>query len=146
MTAASANRDRLVRGVSNVVPGKGVGADSSEFYAGAMVCHNNAGRIARAADTANFKIAGVVKKRLTTGASNALLVEFEYGHEEWFINDGTIVAASIGLDATILDDQTASIAGTTTNDIRAGKIMELETIKGVAGVWIRIGVMSTAAA
>lgn len=144
MTALAANKERRTRGTP--VKGYGTGADSSTFYEGALCCHNNSGKIAVAADTANFKIAGVVTKRLVTGSSNTLLVEFEYGHEEWFPDDSNVAAASIGNDGTILDDQTVSVSGTTTNDIRIGKIMERETYKGQAGVWIRIGVHGVAAA
>lgn len=146
MTALAANKERRTRNLGNLCRGSGTGADSSTFYSGALVCHNNSGKIAVAADTANFKIAGVCTKRVVTGSSNTLLVEFEWGHEEWFPDDGNIAAASIGLDATILDDQTASNLATTTNDIRMGRIIERETYKGQAGVWVQVGVFGTAGA
>lgn len=146
MTALAANKERRVRNISQMRKGSGTGADSSTFYEGALCCHNNSGKIAVAADTASFKIAGVVSKKLVTVGSNTLLVEFEFGHEEWFPDDGSIAAASIGLDATVLDDQTASVAATTTNDVRMGRVIERETYKGTAGVWVQVGVFGTAAA
>jgi hypothetical protein len=146
MTALAANKERRTRNYHLARKGKGTGADSSTFYEGALCAHNNAGKIAVAADTASFKIAGVVTKRVVTGASNTVEIEFEFGHEEWFPDDGNIAAASIGLDATILDDQTASVAATTTNDIRMGRVIERETYKGQAGVWVQVGIYGTAAA
>lgn len=146
MTALAAAKERRTRNYHLVRRGKGTGADSSNFYAGALCCHNNSGKIAVAADTANFKIAGVVTKKVTTGSSNTLEVEFEWGHEEWFPDDTNVAAASIGNDGTILDDQTVSVSGTTTNDIRIGRIIERETYKGTAGVWIQVGIHGVAAA
>lgn len=144
MTALAANKTRRTRGTPK--KGYGIGADSSTFYEGALVCHNNAGKIAVAADTANFKIAGVCTKYLVTGSSNTLLVEFEFGHQEFLANDTNVVNVGIGLDATIADDATVSNVGTTTNDIRAGRIQQLETIGGVSGVWVDIGNFGTAGA
>lgn len=146
MAALTANKSRLTRNEGAKQLGSGVGADSSTFYAGALVCHNNAGKIAVAADTASFKIAGICKSYLVTGSSNTARVEFEFGHEEWVADDGNVAAASIGLDATILDSGTASVAATTTNDIRMGRITERETVKGQAGVWVAVADFSTAAA
>lgn len=146
MAALTANKERRTRNTGLIRTGSGVAADSTTFYEGGLLMYNNLGRIAKGADSAAFKIAGVAKKALVTGASNTVRIEFEFGHEEWFPVDGTVVVASIGLDATCLDDQTGSIAATTTNDIRLGKIVELETYKGVAGAWIQVGIFSTAAA
>ena len=146
MTALAANKERRTRNAHLMRVGAGTGADSSEFYEGAMVAHNNAGKIARAADTANFKIAGIARKRTTTGSSNTTKIEFEFGHEEWTICDATVVNGGIGLDGVILDDGTVTNAATATNDIRIGKITELETYKGVTGCWVQVGVLSTAAA
>jgi hypothetical protein len=148
MAALTANKNRKTKLADGMRPvlGEMTGADSSEFYQGAMCCHNNSGKIARAADTANFKIAGVVRERLTTGASNTSRVKFEWGQLEWFAHDGNISNASIGLDAVILDDGTITNAATATNDVRIGRIHELETIDGTAGAWVHVGVFSTAAA
>jgi hypothetical protein len=139
MAALTANKVRRIRNAHKMLKGRGVAADSSEFFVGAMLAHNNAGRIARGADTASFKAAGVCNQRLSTGASNTLLVEFEWGHEEWFpINGSDVGNAGIGLDPTIFDDQLVSNLATTTNDVRFGRSTELETIAGVSGVWIEV--------
>lgn len=146
MTALAANKTRRIRSVGSMRVGELTGVDSDEFYEGGLVSHNNSGRVAPSSDTANHKIAGVAVRRQTTGSSNTDKVRFEWGHEEWFPQDGNLGNAALGLDACILDDQTLTNAGTATNDIRAGKIVELETIGGVAGAWIVVGVFGTAAA
>jgi hypothetical protein len=144
MTALAANKDRRTRGTPR--KGYGIGADSSTFYEGAIVCHNNAGKIAVGADAANFKAAGICTKYLVTGSSNTALVEFEYGHEEFLTNDTEVVNAGIGLDAVILDDATVTNLDTATNDVRLGRITQLQTVDGVSGVWVNVTNFGTAGA
>lgn len=146
MTALAANKERRTRNLEHMRKGKATGADSLVVYEGAILMHNNSGKLAVGADTASCKIAGVSPKRVTLGTSNTVELEYEFGHEEWFPDDGNVAAASIGADATILDDQTASVSGTTANDIRMGRIIERETYKGQAGVWVQVGIFGTAAA
>lgn len=137
MAALVANRERFVRNVGPQRKGKGVGADSKEFYEGALLCYDTAGKITPAADTAGFRIAGVAAKRQTTGASNTDVVEFEFGHEEWFPSTG-IAAGDMQANAVITDDNTLTDALTATNDVEAGLVTELETKRGTAGAWIRV--------
>ena len=60
----------------------------------------------------------------------------EYGHLEWFpIGSGTFSAA-VGLDACVLDNRSITTGTVATNDVRMGRIAELETIAGVAGAWV----------
>jgi hypothetical protein len=49
----------------------------------------------------------------------------------------------VGKNVTILDDNTASIAATTTNDVLLGKVTEYVS---ATQVWVEIGVFSTLAA
>jgi len=143
MAALTTNKVRFQRNIHNKMLGSGTGADSSEFYEGGLVAHNNAGRIARGADTASFKTCGVISTRLTTGASNTLRVEFEFGHEEWFaINATDIDNTKIGLNAIISDDQTLTNAATAANDVPIGRVTELETKNGVSGAWVQVGVFA----
>lgn len=139
MTALAANKVRRTRGVANTKKVSGVGADSSEFYEGAIGAYNNASKIARGADTANFRTAGVVTRRTTTGSSNTTEIELERGHEEWFPHDGNLGVTSLGKNACVLDDATLTNAATATNDVPVGEIIELETIGGVAGAWVAVG-------
>lgn len=86
------------------------------------------------ADTANGIVMGI----------STQLVDTALGHTKcpvkrgafWFNNDGTITAAMVGRQCTVLDNQTVSIAGTTTNDVIAGEILELATVDGVSQVLV----------
>jgi hypothetical protein len=137
MAALTANRERFVRAVGRQEKGSGVGVDSDEFYEGQLVCFNGSGKIAPAADTAGFRVAGVCTKRVTTGASNTTEIEFEYGHQEWFPHSG-LVNADIGANCVVSDDNTVTETTTATNDVEVGLITEIESLRGTAGVWIRI--------
>lgn len=57
-------------------------------------------------------------------------------------NDGTITAANVGALATVLDNQTVSLAATTTNDVGAGYIVEVDA----DGVWVDMTQAKIAAA
>lgn len=136
MTALAANRERFTRG-RMPTRGSGVGASSKEFYEGQLVAFDTSGKIAPAADTAGFRIAGVALKRQTTGGSNTVEVEFEWGHEEWFPSTGP-TAADLQSHAMVSDDNNVTDAATATNDVEVGLITELETKRGTAGAWMRI--------
>lgn len=142
MAALTSNKARRQRNIHAKRLGKGRAADSSEFFEGGIVASNNAGRLARAANTANFKAAGVQPSRVSTGASNTKVVEFEYGHEEWFAHDGNLGVTSLFKNASVLDDQTVTNAATGTNGCLLGMITELETIEGQAGAWVAVGVFA----
>lgn len=136
MAALAANRARYTRGVARQQKGYGVGVDSDEFYEGQLVCYDTAGKIAPAADTAGFRIAGVCTKRVTTGASNTTKIEFEWGHQEWFPGTGA-TAADMQSNVCVADDNNY-VDNTATNDVEIGALTQLETVHGVAGGWIRI--------
>ncbi len=143
MTALSANRERRTRNndqkrVNSITP-----ATSITFYEGGIICVNSSGAGVKGADTSGFRTLGVKKTAEVSAASGPSKIEFEYGHQEWFPIDSALnaaIAASIGKNATILDDQTLSNAATTTNDIPFGEIVEYEVYKGVAGAWVIVGV------
>ena len=81
------------------------------------------------ADTANGLVQGI----------STQLVDTTLGHTKcpvkrgrfWLGNDGTITAANIGQVATVLDNQTVSLAATTTNDVPAGIIVGVDATLGV---------------
>lgn len=56
--------------------------------------------------------------------------------------DGTITAAAVGSLATLLDNNTVSLAATTTNDIGVGWIVEVDSV----GVWVDMTQAKIAAA
>lgn len=97
--------------------------------AGVMVCTDNTGAAVNAADAANLRIQGRSAHAADYTAGDRKIV-VERG-SFWFANDGTITAADIGGQATILDNQTVSKAATTTADIPAGIIQLVDANLGV---------------
>lgn len=49
----------------------------------------------------------------------------------WFANNGNITAAKIGLQCTVVDNQTVGLAADTTNDVIAGTIDAVDSVLGV---------------
>lgn len=120
----------------------------------------SAGIVANIPLTASTKIPGGVIVMVVGGTGTALngadtasgicmgistqAVDTALGHTKcpvkrgvfWFNNDGNISAANIGQQATILDNQTVSLASVTTNDVIAGEIMDVGTINGVSQVLV----------
>jgi len=148
MTALAANKERRKRNVGGISEFAYTPAASTQFYEGGLVCINASGLLVKAADTVNFRIVGVCTENYLSPASGARKVNVEFGHEEWFPCDANLQALAattgIGKNATILDDQTASTAATTTNDIATGMVTEFETWNGVNGVWIKVGFLAAA--
>lgn len=115
----------------------------------------NAGHVATIPLTASTKIPGKVMVMVISGTGTALngadtangvcmgwstqLVDTALGHTScpimrgaaWWANDGNITAANIGQMATILDNQTVSLASVTTNDVIAGEILQVDSVDGV---------------
>lgn len=100
-------------------------AASTTIYAGAMVCMNATGYAVPAADTAAFspvKGIAVAKANNSAGADGAIDVVVEYGGDFLIDVAAGITQADVGDNATVVDDQTASDAAATTNDIVIGPI------------------------
>lgn len=146
--ALTANRSRHKANLAGVILGSALAIDSEEYYEGQILVFTpSAGTVQPGADTSGARIAGVCTKRVTTGASTTERIPFEYGHLEWFpVAASSIAAGDEGLDAVIADDETLGESADETNDVRAGKIVKLETIAGVAGAWIWVGVHGLTAA
>lgn len=102
---------------------------STKIPAGVIVMVAAAGTALNGADTAGGICVGV----------SIQTVDTTLGHTKcpvqrgaaWFANDGTITAAAIGSQAAILDNQTVSLAATTTNDVIAGSIEAVDATDGV---------------
>lgn len=94
----------------------------------------------RGADTATHIVQGIACQAANyANGDRRIVVErgiFNLG------NDGTITAANVGALATVLDNQTVSLAATTTNDIGAGWIVEVDA----DGVWVDMTQAKIAAA
>lgn len=139
MTALAADKKRITRNLEGVKIASLLLADSQTVFEGAIIMRNSSGDPAVGADTASCVGIGVATKAVTSGSSNTTkFVDIEYGHEEWFASTGTFTKASIGANVVIADDQTVSTAAVGTNDAPFGMLVQLETIDGIAGAWIRV--------
>ncbi len=103
---------------------------STKIPAGVMVMTiAGTGTALNAADTANGQVVGVSCQQVDTTLGHTKC-PVQRG-AAWMANDGTITAANIGGQATVLDNQTVSLAATTTNDIIAGSIEAVDATDGV---------------
>lgn len=135
MTAATMDRNTAIAHFGRI---KGPYAMTSGLtvYAGTIAAVASAtGLLATPGDTAGLVVVGIhAKKAIEANGDNAEVVN----GAAWFVNDGTVtVANGVGRNATLLDDQTVSVAGTTTNDIVVG---EIEAVDSTLGVLVAIGV------
>lgn len=72
------------------------------------------------------------------------LVDTALGHTKcpvkrgraWWNNNGNILAANIGQQCTIVDNQTVGLVADTTNDVIAGEILDVATVNGVSQVHV----------
>jgi hypothetical protein len=94
----------------------------------------------RAADTAGLVVQGVACQAGNFANGDRRIV-VERGIFR-LAQDGTITAASVGALATVLDNNTVSLAATTAQDIGAGWIVEVDSI----GVWVDMTQAKIAAA
>lgn len=143
MTALAANRARHERNPHAKRLLEPVGKASTQFYEGGLVSWEAASSTVQpSADTVTQRIAGVSVKKVLTTASGGERVKLEWGHSEWFPHTG-LAAGQEGTDAAISDDNTLTDPFAATNDVLVGKIEEFETINGVAGAWVTVGVFAT---
>lgn len=97
--------------------------------AGVIVTVAAAGTALNGADTAAHVTMGVSAHAVDYAAGDRDII-VERGCF-WLGNDGTITIADVGKACTILDNQTVSKAATTTNDIIAGYIEDVDATLGV---------------
>jgi predicted RecA/RadA family phage recombinase len=84
-----------------------------------------------AADTATHIVMGIAAMR-----ADQTLGDTEIVLEQCIAllnHDGSITAANVGQQCTVLDNQTVSLAATTTNDIVAGII---DSVESTTEVWV----------
>lgn len=112
---------------------------STQLWTGTICMLNSSGYVITGADTASSTFAGIGKetKLSSTGDGSSNILLFRAG-VFWFRHTGLTVADA-GAQACISDNQTVTNAATATNDVKCGQILELETIAGVAGVWVAFG-------
>jgi hypothetical protein len=102
---------------------------ATDIPAGVIVCTDATGSAVNGADAAALVCQGRSAHSASYAGGDRKIV-IERG-TFWWGNDGTITAADIGGQATILDNQTVSKAATTTADIPAGKIQKVDATLGV---------------
>ncbi len=129
MTATTSDRNTVEVWNAGQIPPIPLTA-STKIPAGVIVMvASGTGTALNGADTASGVVMGI----------STQLVDTALGHTKcpvrrgrfWFGNDGTISAANIGQIATVLDNQTVSLAATTTNDVPAGQILAVDANLGV---------------
>lgn len=103
--------------------------DEEVIYAGALVAIDANGEAVNAGDTASTKVIGRAEQTVDNSDDGETITARRGCF--WFDNDGNITAANIGDNATVVDNQTVSLASETTNDIVAGKILAVDASLGV---------------
>lgn len=97
-----------------------------KLYAGTLLCVNTSGYVTNAADTADFQFAGVAADTVDNSGGSAgdkkIDVYTEGTFEVKF--SGTATQATVGQPAYAVDNETVAAAGTTTNDVPVGKVVE----------------------
>lgn len=130
MSAATAEINTPTR------PGKTVSlpvAAATKLFAGTLAATNAAGNLVPASDTAGLKVMGRVEETVDNSAGAAGDLRANIGRGVYKFNNSATAAVDpddIGKAALVEDDNT--VAETTTNSIKAGLILEVES----DGVWI----------
>lgn len=113
--------------------GKAPAYQALEFFIGGAVCVGSDGYLRKAADTAGFITAGIVSggdgpagsTDNSLGASGDINIAFRKGCDVWLNATGfTPAITDFNTKVYWSDDQTVAKAGTTTNDILAGRIVD----------------------
>lgn len=134
MAALTADRNTPMKGTPDYVVKVPVAA-STKIYAGALVAVNASGLAVPAADSVGFTVMGRAEAQADNSAGAASAIDVEVAAGIFKYGAGAIVQANLGANATCSDDQTVTTAAATTNDIVAGKIVQVDS----DGVWIKVG-------
>ena len=138
MTALVADRDthrRKASAPTSILAGVDI------LYKGAMAILNSSGHAVAGADTANSRFGGVVDKQVDNSAGTAggtsVLVYTDGEHK--FVASG-LVAADLGKEVYITDDQTVQLALPGTGNVGCGRIAEFVS---ATEVWVDIAAART---
>ena len=125
MAAAMANRDAQRQ--DGMLKARKMAA--VKLFKGTLASHNATGYLAKGADTASFKFAGVTYESVGNSGGSAGDLEcrvFKTGEFEFAYNGGDATQALCGQEVYIVDDQTVDEdAKVTTNDIKCVVITEV---------------------
>lgn len=138
MAALTADRDTLELASSISQRHAQVGADSTQFYKGGIVCLDQAdGKMKKGTTSTTLICMGRCEENVLTGTSNTRKINcrsgiFKYGNSA---AADLIAADDIGKDCYIVDDQTVALTNGTSTRSKAGKIYDVDSD---GGVWVEI--------
>jgi hypothetical protein len=114
-------------------------AANVRIFAGSLVVINSVGKAAPGTTATTHRVcAGRAIKEYnnTGGAADAMTVEVEEGVFKWAnLGADAVVAADVGADCFIADDQTVAKTNGTSTRSRAGIVMGVDS----DGVWVQCG-------
>lgn len=103
--------------------------DAERIGAGVGVSLDSNGEAVNAGDTSGDTFLGRSEESVdNTGDGKKIKVK---RGAFWFANNGNITAAHIGSQATVVDNSTVGLAADTTNDVVAGRILNVDAELGV---------------
>ena len=138
MAALTADRDTLELACSISQRHAQVGADSTQFYKGGIVCLDQAdGKMKKGAVSTTLVCMGRCEENVLTGTSNTRKINcrsgiYKYGNSA---SADLIAITDVGKDCYIVDDQTGAKTNGTKTRSKAGKIYDVDAD---GGVWVQI--------
>lgn len=129
MTALAAKRVvRPVKFSSKLLKGK-----TEQVYRGGIACFDTStGLVAKAFVSTTLMPIGRYAEDQNTASGGSVLVElFKEVVAHWYANDGTVVAGTVGSLCYLVDDQTVANADATNTRSVAGRVWEIDSVKGV---------------
>ena len=115
-----------------------VGADSTQFYKGGIVCLDQAdGKVKKGSVDTGLVCLGRSLVTLLTGTSNTKRIPAESGIFKWLNSAAgdAIAADDVGKDCFIVDDQTVALTDGTGTRSKAGVVYGVDS----DGVWVATG-------
>ena len=118
----------------------GMDKDIQTIYRGSLVNLDAGGYAVSAADTAGHQFAGVAyeTKQIETADDNDGDTQVRLFRKGLFLFDTSEtldISTDIGAEVCVVDDHTVAFSGTTTNDIKCGRIVAVES---AGSCWIDI--------
>lgn len=103
--------------------------DAERIPASVIVCRDANGEAVNGTDTADLVCVGR-SQQAVDNTDDGKSIKVRRG-PFWWQNNGNITAAHIGLQATVVDNQTVGLAADTNNDVVAGRILAVDANLGV---------------
>ena len=137
MTALAASR-RTTPEVLNSVELKG---KTEQVYKGGTAClDTSTGLVAKAFASTTLIPIGTFADDQNTPAGGSVTVKlFKELRGIWRANDGTVVAGTVGSLCYLLDDQTVSNSDATNTLSVAGRVLKIDTVRGVLVIPVEFG-------